>query len=85
LFCEQTHAWYLAEIIGIGSLVVYCITEARHRLNNILVIYAILYFLFCSNIWDIIKQNLLDKEKALILDPFSTELISVYDHAKYNH
>jgi len=41
------------------------ITEAGLKLDDILVVYAILYFLPCSNIWDIVKQNLLDKEKVL--------------------
>jgi len=60
------------------------ITKARHKLDNILVVYAILHSLPCSNIWDIIKQNLLDKGKALTLDLLSTELISVYNHTKHD-
>jgi len=60
------------------------ITEAGLKLDDILVVYAILYFLPCSNIWDIVKQNLLDKEKILTLDLLSAELISVHDHAKHN-
>jgi len=31
------------------------ITKARHKLDDILVVYAILYSLPCSNIWDIVK------------------------------
>jgi len=46
---------------------------------------TILHSLPCSNIWDIIKQNLLDKGKALTLDLLSTELISVYNHTKHDH
>jgi len=61
------------------------ITEAGHKLDDILVVHAILHSLPCSNIWDIVKWNLLDKEKALTLDLLSTELISVHDHAKRDH
>ena len=59
-----------------------CITEAGHKLDDILVVHAILHSLPYSNIWDIIKQNLLDKRKALTLDLLSAELISVHDHAE---
>ena len=31
------------------------ITKAGHKLDDILVVYAILYSLPCSNIWDIVK------------------------------
>ena len=58
------------------------ITEAGHKLDDILVIHAILHSLPHSNIWDIVKQNLLDKGKVLILDLLSAELIFVHDHAK---
>jgi len=61
------------------------ITEARHKLDDILVVHAILHSLPHSNIWDIVKQNLLDKGKVLTLDLLSAELISVYDHAEHNH
>jgi len=61
------------------------ITEARHKLDDILVVHAILHSLPCSNIWDIVKQNLLDKGKALTLDLLSAELISVHDYAEHDH
>jgi len=32
-----------------------CITEAGHKLDDILVVHAILYSLPYSNIWDIVK------------------------------
>jgi len=60
------------------------ITEARHKLDNILVVHAILHSLPCSNIWDIVKRNLLDKGKVLTLDLLSAELISVHDHTERN-
>jgi len=61
------------------------ITEAGHKLDDILVVHVILYSLPCSNIWDIVKQNLFDKRKMLTLDLFSAELISVHNHAKCDH
>jgi len=61
------------------------ITEAGHKLDDILVVHVILHSLPCSNIWDIVKQNLFDKGKVLILDLLSAELISVHNHAKHDH
>jgi len=61
------------------------ITEAGHKLDDILVVHAILYSLPYSNIWDIVKWNLLDKGKALILDLLSAELISVHDHNEHDY
>jgi len=60
----------------------HCITEAGHKLDDILVVHAIQYFLSCSNIWDIVKQNLLGKGKVLTFDLLSAELISVHDYTK---
>jgi len=60
------------------------IAEAGHKLDDILVVHAILHSLPCSNIWDIVKRNLLDKGKALTLDLLSAELISVHDHAEHD-
>ena len=61
-----------------------CITEAGHKLEDILVVHAILYSLSCSNIWDVVKQNLLDKGKGLTLDIFTAELISVYKYFEHD-
>jgi len=60
------------------------ITEAGHKLDDILVVHAILHSLPRSNIWDIVKRSLLDKGKALTLDLLSAELIFVYDHAEHD-
>jgi len=60
------------------------ITEAGHKLEDILVVYAILHSLPCSNIWDIVKWNLLDKGKGLTLDVLTAELISVYDYSEHD-
>jgi len=63
----------------------YHITEASYKLDDILIIHAILYSLSCSNIWDVIKQNLLDKGKDLILDILTVKLISVHNYAKHDY
>jgi len=55
------------------------IIEAGEKLDDIHVVHAILLSLPHSSIWDVIKQNLLDKGKALTLDMVSAELISVHD------
>jgi len=61
-----------------------CIAEASHKLDDILIIHAILHSLPHSNIWDIVKWNLLDKGKGLTLDILTAELISVYDYTECN-
>ena len=61
------------------------ITEAGHKLEDILVIYAILHSLPRSNIWDVVKRNLLNKGKGLTLDVLTVELISVYDYSEHDH
>ena len=61
------------------------ITEASHKLEDILVVHAILHFLPHSNIWDIVKWNLLDKGKGLTLDVLTAELISVYNYSEHDH
>ena len=42
-------------------------------------IHTILLSLPCSSIWDIVKQNLLDKGIALNLDIVTAELLFVHD------
>ena len=61
------------------------ITEAGHKLEDILVIYAILHSLPHSNIWDVVKWNLLDKRKDLTLDVLTAELISVHDYSEHDY
>jgi len=75
----------MSDHIGSFLNLKHCITEAGHKLDNILVVHAILHSLPHSNIWDIVKQNLLDKEKAFTLDFLSAELISVHNHAERDH
>jgi len=60
----------------------HCIVEAGHKLDDILVVHAILHSLPHTNIWNIIRRNLLDKGKGLTLDILSAELISVHDYSK---
>ena len=59
-----------------------CIVEASHKLDDILVIHAILHSLPYTNIWDVVRRNLLDKGKGLTLDILTAELISVHDYSK---
>jgi len=60
------------------------ITEAGHKLEDIYIVHAILHSLPCSNIWDIVKQDLLDKGKGLTLDVLTAELISVHDYSEHD-
>ena len=68
----------------IGSLLQLChhITESGENLEDIHIIYAILLSLPCSNIWDVVKQNLLDKGNRLTLNTVTVELLSVFDCIK---
>jgi len=75
----------MSDHIGSFLNLKHCITKAGHKLEDILIIHAILYSLPYFNIWDIIKQNLLDKGKGLTLDVLTAELISVHDYSKHNH
>ena len=74
----------MSDHIGSFLNLKHCITEAGHKLDNILVVHTILHSLPRSNIWDIVKWNLLDKRKALTLDLLSAELISVHNHTKHD-
>ena len=66
----------------IGSfLQLHChITESGQKLENIHIVYAILLSLSHSGIWDVVKQNLLDKGSGLTLNAVTANLLSVSDH-----
>ena len=55
------------------------IIKSGQKLDDVHVVYAILLSLLCSNIWDIVKQNLLDKESELTLNTVTAELLSVHN------
>jgi len=74
----------MSDYIGYFLNLCHHIIEAGEKLDNIYVVHAILLPLPCSSIWDVIKQNLLDKGKALTLDIVSTKLISVHDHNEHD-
>jgi len=58
------------------------IVEAGHKLDDILVVHAILHSLSHTNIWNIVRRNLLDKGKGLTLDILSAKLIFVHDYSE---
>jgi len=58
------------------------INDSGQTLNDIHVIHAILLSLPHSGLWDIVKQNLLDKGTALTLDIVTAELLSVHDRTE---
>jgi len=51
-------------------------------LDVIYIVYTILLSLLYSGVWDVVKQNLLDKDTILNLNIVITELSSVHDHIK---
>ena len=57
-----------------------CITESGQKLEDIHIVYAILLSLPRSGIWDVVKQNLLDKGSGLTLNAVTANLLSVSDH-----
>jgi len=61
------------------------IVEAGHKLDDIFVVHAILHSFPCTNIWDVVRYNLLDKRKGLTLDILSAELIFVHDYSEHDH
>jgi len=63
----------------------YYINNSKQKLDDIYIIHTILLSLPQFGIWDVVKQNLLDKDTILNLDIDTTELLSVYDHMKREH
>jgi len=57
-----------------------CITESGQKLEDIHIVYAILLSLPRSGIWDVVKQNLLDKGSGLTLNAITTKLLSVSNY-----
>ena len=74
----------MSDYIGLFLNLKQCIVEAGHKLDDILVVHAILHSLSHTNIWDVVKCNLLDKGKELTLNILSAELISVHDYSECN-
>ena len=58
------------------------INDSGQTLDDIHVIHAILLSLPRSGLWDIVKQNLLDKGTALTLDIVTAELLSVHNRTE---
>jgi len=58
------------------------IVEAGHKLDDILVVHGILHSFPHTNVWDVVRRNLLDKGKGLTLDILSAELISVHNYSE---
>jgi len=59
-----------------------CITESGQKLEDIHIVHAILLSHPRSGIWDVVKQNLLDKGSRLTLNAVIAELLSVSDCIK---
>jgi len=57
----------------------YCIIKAGQKFEDIYLIHAIFFSLPCLTIWDVVKQNLLDKEKIIILNMVTADLIAIID------
>ena len=71
----------------IGSFLhLHCrITESGQKLKDIHIIHTILLSLSCSGIWDVVKQNLLDKGSGLTLNAITAKLLSVSDCIETEH
>jgi len=74
----------MSDHIGLFLNLKHRIIEAGHKLDDILVVHAILHSLPHTNIWDVVRCNLLDKGKGLTLDILTAELISVHDYSEHD-
>ena len=61
------------------------ITESGQKLEDIHIVHTILLSLPHSGIWDVVKQNLLDKGSGLTLNAVTAELLSVSDRIEREH
>ena len=75
----------MSDYIGFFLNLHHHIIKAGQKLEDIYLIHPILLSLPCLTIWDIVKQNLLDKRKILTLDMVTAELIAVTDWNKWDH
>jgi len=62
-----------------------CITESSQKLKDIHIVHTIFLLLPRSGIWDVVKQNLLDKDSRLTLNAVTAELLSVSDCIQREH
>jgi len=62
-----------------------CITESGQKLEDIHTVHAILLSLSHSDIWNVVKQNLLDKGSGLTLNGVTAELLPVSDCIEREH
>ena len=72
----------MSDHIGSFLQLCHCITESGQKLEDIHIVHAILLSLSCSGIWDVVKQNLLDKGSGLTLNAVTVKLLSVSDCIK---
>ena len=75
----------MSDYIGFFLNLHHHIIEVGQKLEDIHLIHPMLLSLPCLTIWDIVKQNLLDKRKILTLDMVTAELIAVTDWNKWDH
>ena len=61
------------------------INNSGQKLDDIYIVYIILLSLLQSGIWDVVKQNLLNKGTVLNLDITTAKLLSVHDHMEREH
>lgn len=57
----------------------HCIAESSQKLDKVYVVHVILLSLPCFGTWDVVKQDLLDKNSNLTLYIVTTELLMDYD------
>ena len=69
----------MSDYIGSFLHLCRCITESCQKLEDIHIVHAILLSLPRSGIWNVVKQNLLDKGSGLTLNAVTAELLSVSD------
>jgi len=60
------------------------IIKAGQKIDDTHIVHVILLSVPHTGIWDLIKQNHLDKRKGLTLDMVTAELIAIHDRAEWN-
>ena len=84
----NVHYYYqdlsMSDYIGTSLSLCHRIIKASQKIEDTHIVHVILLSVSHTGIWDLIKQNHLDKGNGLTLDMVTAELIAVHDLAEWN-
>ena len=75
----------MSKHIGFFLHLCHHINDSGQKLDNIYIVHVILLSLPQSGVWNVVKQNLLDKDTILNLNIVTAELLSVHNHIEREH